>query len=458
VKRSIASAALLIAACTFAATTFAAAPPPPSPELAARIASAADRVAGIDHQANRLADYDELRNLQQVYGYYFDKALWDQVIDLFTDDAQLEVGAQGRFIGKASIRKYLLGLTGGKQGLAEGQLNNHFQLSPVITLSNDGQSARARWRLMLEDGQLGVQGNWGAGIYENEYVKQDGVWKIHRLHLSVKFYAPYEAGWTRATPQLNARYGKSTAKPDQPNKSPMPGWPVAFEAKMHYGNPARDNYRLAPQDAARAGENAAQTVADLEAQVRALELKLQRLRATEDVERLENTYGYYADKSQQDAISALFAENSTLEILGRGVFIGRERVYEYMRRLGVPTDDTLFNHMQLQPVVTISPDGNSAQIRARLLVMFGRKNEGAQWGDGVYENTFVKENGVWKYQSLAGYQTFYTTYEEGWGKRSLPMMSYFPGYPPDLPQSVKYGPYPEVFVPPFHYRNPVSGK
>jgi hypothetical protein len=453
----IAAATLLLAA-TVPGIAAQAGPPPAPPDLTPRVAHLSDRLASVNAQADRLSDYDELRNLQQVYGYYFDKALWDQVVDLFTEDAQLQVGQQGRFNGKAGIRRYLYGLTGGRQGLVHGQLNNHFQLSPVITLSPDGLAARARWRLMVQDGQLGSQANWGSGIYENEYVKQDGVWKIHRLHLFVKFYAPYEGGWTRTSAALNARYGKSTARPDQPDRSPMPGWPVAFDAPMHFGNPSRTEYRLAPQDAARAKPDSPRTVADLEAQVRALELKLRRLRATEDVERLENTYGYYADKSMQDAISALFAQDATLEILGRGVFVGRERVYEYMRRLGVPTDGTLFNHMQLQPVITVSPDGNSAQVRARLLVMFGREGDAAQWGDGIYENTFIREDGTWKYNSLAGFQTFYTTYDEGWGKRAIPMLSYFPGYPPDMPQSVKYDPFPAVFVPPFHFRNPVTGR
>ena len=435
--------------------------PPRAPDMTPRLARAADRVAAIDAQASRIEDYDALRNLQHIYGYYYDEALWDQIVDLFADDATLEVGLHGVYAGKSSIQRYFLGLTGGKVGLVRGQLNNQLQLSPVITLSPDGMRAQARWRVFIQDGEFNKGANWGAGVYENEYVKQDGHWKIARLHLYMRFYAPYESGWTRTTAVLNERYGKSTAKADRPPSVRYATWPERFTAPMHFGADSSDRYRLAPENAARAPappENAPRTAAALEAQVRALELKLRRLHAVDEVENLESAYGYYADMSMQDATSALFAENATLEILGRGVFLGRDRVYEYMRRLGAPTDGRLFTHMQLQPVITISPDGNSASIRARLFEMFGVKGTQAQWAEGVYENRFVLDQGLWKYITLNGYQTFYTNYEQGWGKHSVPLMTYFPGYPPDLPHSIEYEPYPAVFVPPFHYRNPVSGR
>lgn len=425
-----------------------------------RMTRAAVRVQEIEHRATRIADINELRNLQRIYGYYVDKALWDQVVALFTEDGTMELGLNGVYAGKERIRRYLYSLSGGTPGLAPGQLNNHLQLSPVITLAPDGQSAKGRWRALIQTGTYGAGsgGDWGSGTYENEYVKEDGVWKIRALRLFVRFYAPYEGGWTRAPQHSALRYGKSSVRRSAPPSLSYEAYPTQFTPPFHYENPVTSGYRLVtePTAATATAEDAALSVNELEARVRALDLQVRRLEAVDEVERLQAIYGYYADKNMQDPTSALFIDDGSLEILGRGVFIGRDRIYEYMRRLGAPAPGSLFNHMQLQPVVHVSEDGNSAQLRARLFVMFAMAGRAAQWGEGIYENTFVRENGVWKYRNLKAYQTFYSNYEDGWAKQASPILGPFPGYPPDLPQSVNYQPYPAVFVPPFHYRNPVT--
>jgi hypothetical protein len=90
--------------------------------------------------------------------------------------------------------------------------------------------------------------------------------------------------------------------------------------------------------------------------------------------------------------------------------------------------------------------------------MFSILNTNAQWGSGIYENEFVKQDGIWKFKYLHAYQTFYTNYEDGWAKRASPIFAPYERLPPDGPQSVAYDPYPAAFVPPFHYANPVSGR
>lgn len=271
---------LRILACCLAVTTTATlhAAAPAAPDLSPRLQQLAARIADIDAQAGRIDDYNQIRNLQRIYGYYYDEALWDQVVDLFASNATLEVGQHGVYVGRDSIRRYFLGLTGGRIGLQHGELSNQAQLSPVITLAPDGRAANGRWRVLIQDAVHGSSANWGSGVYENAYVKEDGVWKIQRLHLYLRFHAPYEKGWTATDAALNARYGRSTARADRAPSSRHGTWPEHFIAPMHYANETAGAYRLltparAPVRSAApapAGADAAPTSSALEAQVRAL--------------------------------------------------------------------------------------------------------------------------------------------------------------------------------------------
>ena len=116
---------------------------------------------------------------------------------------------------------------------------------------------------------------------------------------------------------------------------------------------------------------------------------------------LEDAYGYYVDKCQWDQAADLFAKDGRLEIAGRGVYIGQDRVRAYLHHLPKFQYGQVFNHMQLQPVITVGPDGKSAKARWRAVIQAGVLHKSAQWGEGTYENEYVKENGVWKFKSAA---------------------------------------------------------
>ena len=123
--------------------------------------------------------------------------LWDEVIDLFAEGGTLEIGPSGVYVGKDSIRRYLYSLSGGKQGPLKASFTSTCSCNRSCTVAPDGLSAKARWRALIMTGTYGAGsgGNWGEGTYENEYVKQDGVWKISKLHWYATFIAPYEGGW-----------------------------------------------------------------------------------------------------------------------------------------------------------------------------------------------------------------------------------------------------------------------
>jgi len=200
---------------------------------------------------------------------------------------------------------------------------------------------------------------------------------------------------------------------------------------------------------------AAPAVAQSGSKLDALETRITRLEDMNQIERLQRTYGYFVDKSQWTQLSELFSDDATLEIGGKGLFLGKPRVLEYMQTAFGPDgarENMLANHMQFQSIPDISEDGTTGWIRSRAYVM------GGGWGLPLYENAYRKENGVWKISRLTGPFTMYTS-AQGWGVNAL--NNTWPDKfdpPPDLPPSVIYLTYPAYFIIPFHYPNPVTGK
>lgn len=188
----------------------------------------------------------------------------------------------------------------------------------------------------------------------------------------------------------------------------------------------------------------------------ALNERITRLEDMNAIEKLQRSYGYFVDKGQWTPLSELFTQDATLEIGGKGIFLGKARVLEYMQKAFGPDGTkkgTLVNHMQFQPIPDISADGKTGWVRARAWVM---SNGG--WGLPLYENEYRKENGVWKISRLTGPFTMYSSWE-GWGKWA--MNNTWPDKfdpAPDLPPSVIYLTYPAYYIVPFHYPNPVTGK
>ena len=208
---------------------------------AARVAAARARLAAIETRAARVDDQNEIENLQQSFGFYFDKMLWEHVVDLFAADATLEIGSSGVYVGKDSIRRYLYSLSGGEQGPLDGVMFEHFQLQPIVTVAADGRTAKARWRAFIMTGVSGEGsgGNWGEGPYENEYVKDDGVWKIAKLRWYPTFMAPYEGGWLNADPAAVDEYSRGKGvEPDRPPSGDCDPYPAVCVPPFHYPNPA----------------------------------------------------------------------------------------------------------------------------------------------------------------------------------------------------------------------------
>jgi hypothetical protein len=207
-------------------------------------------------------------------------------------------------------------------------------------------------------------------------------------------------------------------------------------------------------------------VAVLQNRVEQLERRLGIQEDIEAIDRLTKSYGFYVSAQDWDSIIDLFSADSSVEIAMRGVYLGRKGVETVFKRLmslpqGLHHGD-LFNHMQLQGIVNVDPGRKTANAR---YFMFAQnalpRPDGsrlAMWGFGIYENDYVKEGGIWKFKKMHWYMQVGTPYEDGWTKTSFPPSGIRAQYPPDLPPSAEIKSYPDVYVPPYRFPHPVTGK
>jgi hypothetical protein len=186
-----------------------------------------------------LLDIEEIKKLQRAYGYYLEHWMAHEIIDLFSDspDVALE-WPEGAYLGKAGVKRYFEGM---EQKDPEF-LHQLMQLSPVIDINPDGQTAKGRWYsfggVSMPRGG-GVGQSFISGTYENEYIKENGAWKIKRIRWHLNFSAKPGEGWVKpervAAIDPNAPF--NGPKPDIPDTRFELQYPSGYIFPFHYPHP-----------------------------------------------------------------------------------------------------------------------------------------------------------------------------------------------------------------------------
>jgi hypothetical protein len=446
-----------------------------SDEPAVRLAALEAELATLERDVGLLDDTKAIKRLQRAYGYYVDKKLSREIGALFADgpDTTAELGGSGVYVGRARIAEFYDRIIGG-EGLERGELFNHMILQGVVHVAPDGRTAQGRWRALIQIGQHGESAVWAEGPYENEYAKENGVWKFSKVHWYQTVSAPYSPGWHKAPQPMGPPL--ADFPPDRPPTAVYASYPGVYQPPYHYANPVSGRCEPGICSVGTRGTGAAArspaespsgSVEDARARLAAVKAHAARIADVNAIQNLQGSYGYYADKMLWDEVVDLFADDGTIEIGPSGVYAGKDSIRRYLLSLsgGIegPLEGVLNEHFQLQPIVTVAEDGMTAKGRWRLFLMTGVSGSGSggNWGEGVYENEYVKENGVWKISKLHWFANFVAPYEGGWldaDPKAIDDYAMGRGVMPDRPSSVSYEPYPGVFVPPFHYPNPVTGQ
>jgi hypothetical protein len=200
-----------------------------------------------------LEDIHAVRTLHFKYGYYIDMCLYDEAVDLFAEDGEVRF-LNGVYKGKAGVRRLYCDwfrnlFTKGHNGPVHGFLLDHLQLQDIVDIVPDGKSARARFRALMLAGQHETKKDrvspfpdqcWEAGIYENEYVKDRGIWKIRCLNYNMLWQADYEPGWAKSgvhLPPILKTFPDDPHGPDELLPSVPATWPNTRVVPFHYPHP-----------------------------------------------------------------------------------------------------------------------------------------------------------------------------------------------------------------------------
>jgi hypothetical protein len=377
-------------------------------------AHAADSVDALAQDVERLESLRNVKDLQRTYAHLSQAGLWNEMGALFTRDARFIRGTQ-TLTGSAAISSWLTEQGGGRQGLAPGAMRFEFIDQPLANLSADGRSAKVRWMalLMQGDGKGGTRIE--GGIYENEYLRDGGTWKISLSRYYPQYDGDHANGW------------RNTDNAD------LPIVPYHFTL-AESGTPLPPAAQPAPRS----------TVP-----LATLEQRIAALNDEDKVRNLQHAYGYYVDRRMWDDVVDLFARDAVVEIVGVGTFRGPEGVRRAMERMGPAglTHGVLNDHPIFDAIVRVQPGGTEAISRGLELGQIGEADKGTQhWEFNVFRNRFVKEGGIWKFRELRIFPVVKAEYAAGWGNggstppanRAIPA---FAGVHPVTGRAVNAGPY-----------------
>jgi len=120
-----------------------------------------------------LVEHERIKLLKYAYFRCLDQKRWDDMLDLFTDDATAAYsGGKYHYEGRDRIVEFM------RTNMDRDAFHtSHRVHHPEITV--DGDTATATWA--MEDVNVDTEYDFyltGAGFYEDRYARVDGSWKI----------------------------------------------------------------------------------------------------------------------------------------------------------------------------------------------------------------------------------------------------------------------------------------
>lgn len=145
---------------------------------------------GLEARIRVLEDIEDIKRLKSRYWRFIDYKRWDDLSGCFTADVSLDVASRMKVSGREALLQFLKQLLG-----KESVTTAHHGHSPDIEVTGE-KTAKGYW--VLRDTILDSSTNTemkGRGFYEDDYVKEDGRWKMKSIKISYLFTEGQKRGY-----------------------------------------------------------------------------------------------------------------------------------------------------------------------------------------------------------------------------------------------------------------------
>ncbi len=130
-----------------------------------------DPSGDIEARVRALEDVEAIKKLKARYWRCVDLKLWDEMADVFTEDAVADYGPDRKLKGRQAIVGFLKSSLG-----ADSAFSNHIGQRPEIEITGEA-TARGTWWLCDYIVMPPSIRRRGYAYYQDEYAKEKGRWR-----------------------------------------------------------------------------------------------------------------------------------------------------------------------------------------------------------------------------------------------------------------------------------------
>jgi hypothetical protein len=157
------------------------------------------RLMDLENKVRELTDREALRDLRYRYHEYINEGRFAEIVDLFTEDAELEFGPLGQAKGRDKLRAFFAAIGPSSSPPVSGR-GPHFTFvkqyihNHVVEIHGD----RATGFSYLEAKPI-INGEayLVSGKYRDEYARSGGQWRFTSMKFTPHFMVPHKEGWAQ---------------------------------------------------------------------------------------------------------------------------------------------------------------------------------------------------------------------------------------------------------------------